>query len=141
MSCRSYVQFHDDVKGADHDEDHDGQESPKRNTRTSIAGLLEKQIAGPLSRVQTALAKETVIWKRGILVMPKVCLSCFPPTPPPLLTPSLPRPRLLWHVVPPQSDALPLLCQSKASPLLSQTASVRVLAWKHPMVLQEQGGI
>ena len=69
------MQFHDDVKNADHDEDHDEEESPKRNTRTSLAGLLEKQVAGPLTRVQTALAKETVIWKRGILVMPKVCLS------------------------------------------------------------------
>ena len=95
VSCRSYVQFHDDVKGADNDEDHDGEESPKRNTCTSIAGLLEKQIAGPLTRVQTALAKETVIWKRGILVMPKVCLFfCFP-FPPPTFGRALPRPTVV----------------------------------------------
>ena len=34
---------------------------------------LQQRVAAPLVRVQTALARETVLWKRGILVMPKVC--------------------------------------------------------------------
>lgn len=50
-----------------------GGSSPK-DQAASVAGLLERQIAEPLVRVQTALAKETVLWKRGVLVMPQVQL-------------------------------------------------------------------
>ena len=50
-----------------------GGSSPK-DQAASVSGLLEKQIAAPLVRVQTALAKETVLWKRGVLVMPQVQL-------------------------------------------------------------------
>ena len=94
MSCRSYVQFHDDVQGADKDEGRKEEDSAKPNTPPPIVGLLEKQVAGRLTGVQIALARDTVIWKRGILVMPKVCLpSCFlvsPLSPPPLLPPQPP---------------------------------------------------
>ncbi len=67
--CRFYITFHDDVKNAD-DETIDA-----KKKSASVSGLLEKKIAAPLVRVQTALAKESVLWKRGILVMPKVCLN------------------------------------------------------------------
>ena len=66
---RFYITFHDDVK--DSDENSGG----AQQRAASVAGLLEKKIAGPLVRVQTALAKETVLWKKGILAMPQVC-SC-----------------------------------------------------------------
>ncbi len=64
---RFYITFHDDVK--DSDENSGG----AQQRATSVSGLLEKKIAGPLVRVQTALAKETVLWKKGILAMPQVC--------------------------------------------------------------------
>lgn len=85
--CRSYVQFHNNVKEADGEEDTDAEGSGKLSKQSCVADLLEKQIAAPLTRVQTALAKETVIWKRGILVMPKVC-------------PALPCPALLCQILP-----------------------------------------
>lgn len=64
--CRFYIILHDDMKSSD-----SGGSHPKEKTE-AVSGLLEKSIAAPLVRVQTALAKETVLWKRGILVMPKV---------------------------------------------------------------------
>ena len=70
--CRFYVTFHDDVRDSDSDST-----DPKQKA-ASVSGLLERRIAAPLVRVQTALAKETVLWKRGILVMPKVCRCCLP---------------------------------------------------------------
>lgn len=70
------MQFHDDLKNADTDVEAEPGSSPKQEP---IAGLLEKQIAAPLTRVQTALAKETVVWKRGILVTPKVSFSSLRP--------------------------------------------------------------
>lgn len=69
-----YVLFHDDMKSAD-----SGGSAPQ-DQAASVSGLLEQKIAAPLVRVQTALAKETVLWKRGVLVMPKVqlfnCTQC-----------------------------------------------------------------
>ena len=64
---RFYIAFHDDVK--DSDEDSDG----AQQRAASVSGLLEKKIAAPLVRVQTALAIEAVLWKKGILAMPQVC--------------------------------------------------------------------
>ena len=68
-SClsRFYITFHDDVK--DSDENSGG----AQQRAAPVSGLLEKKIGGPLVRVQTALAKETVLWKKGILAMPQVC--------------------------------------------------------------------
>lgn len=80
---RFYVLFHDNVKNSDTDG------SDPAAKAAAVSGLLEKKIAAPLVRVQTALAKETVLWKRGILVMPKVQPRSHPhPTPPhPFLSP------------------------------------------------------
>ena len=74
MCPRFYDLFHDDVKNSD-----DGGSDPAAKA-AAVSGLLEKKIAAPLVRVQTALARETVLWKRGILVMPQVQLpSCRTP--------------------------------------------------------------
>jgi hypothetical protein len=79
-SCliRFYITFHDDVK------DSDENSSGAQQRAASVSGLLEKKIAAPLVRVQTALAKETVLWKKGILAMPQVC--CCSPLPPLCIT-------------------------------------------------------
>ncbi|DBA81084.1 TPA: hypothetical protein ACH3X2_000806 [Trebouxia sp. C0005] len=37
-----------------------------------MVGLLEKRVAAPLVGVQATLARETVLWTKGVLVMPKV---------------------------------------------------------------------
>ncbi|DBA72154.1 TPA: hypothetical protein ACH3X2_010874 [Trebouxia sp. C0005] len=66
LMLKFYVTFYDDVK--DSDENSGG----AQQRATSVSGLLEQKIAAPVVRVQTALAKETVLWKKGILAMPQV---------------------------------------------------------------------
>ncbi|KAL0018489.1 hypothetical protein WJX79_004766 [Trebouxia sp. C0005] len=61
-----YITFRDDVKCSD-------EESKDAKQRaSSMVGLLEKRVAAPLVGVQATLARETVLWTKGVLVMPKV---------------------------------------------------------------------
>ena len=98
VSPRFYVLFHDNVKNSDTDG------SDPAAKAAAVSGLLEKKIAAPLVRVQTALAKETVLWKRGILVMPKVQPRSHPPSPHP--TPPHPTPSSLPSCSPVQGIAM-----------------------------------
>lgn len=65
LTLEIHNKFYNDVKESDSN-------TTAENGQVVEHFQLQQRVAAPLVRVQTALARETVLWKRGILVMPKI---------------------------------------------------------------------